>query len=220
MKYQLHTLENSQHVEILKQKAKPVSFPLSSQLQEIGEVMKEKVIELGGVGLAAPQIGEPWQMIVVHISDKAAQLRVDAVPTQGVEIYINPSYEPLEHTGIKEDWEGCFSVQSLTGKVPRYESILFKAQDVNGQPIEKEAKGFYARVLQHETDHIQGILIKDLLKPGTLHGSPHDMGPLRIQELSTEQKQLMKTMIEESIQRGESKEDHQALLDLLSPSDR
>lgn len=216
MKFELQTIEHSNHPEILQQKAKRVTFPLTEELQEIVAVMKDKVIELGGVGLAAPQIGVPWQIITVHISEQAAQLRSDAEPTQTTEVYFNPSYKPIKDTQVEEDWEGCFSVKTLTGKVPRHYKIVFEAQDQNGQPIEKEVQGFYARVLQHETDHIHGILIKDLLTPGTLHGSPQDMSELRIQEMSPKQKQLMKTMIEEAIARGESKEEHQALLELLS----
>jgi peptide deformylase len=93
------------------------------------------------------------------------------------------------------DWEGCFSVKETTGKVPRYNVISYFAQTPEGVLINAIAKGFTARVLQHEIDHIQGVLITHRLTPDCLQGHPDDMMILRFQEFSPEQQELVKQII-------------------------
>lgn len=215
MEYPLVSLENTANHQVLKQKAQKVGFPLSNELKDLIAFMKLRVVELGGVGLAAPQVGQSHQIIVVSISEQVKAFRKNAQDAMLPTVFINPEYEVEE--GVKEslDWEGCFSVESVTGKVPRFDSIRYKAYDENGQLFEGVAQGFTARVLQHEIDHLQGVLIVDRLVEGTLRGHPKDMAALRLQDMTETEKKLMKQMIEEAIGRGEERSHYQELLALL-----
>ena len=214
MSYELQTIESSKNKEVLTKKAKEVSFPLNQDMKALVAEMKKRVLAFGGVGLAAPQINQPWQVIAVYISDEAAALRKSAEPL-GVTLLFNPSYEALDEAGVETDWEGCFSVEKTTGKVPRYNKILIKGQNEAGDPVSFEATGFTARVFQHEIDHINGLLITDRLTPETIHGHPKDMAKMRIQEMNAAQKAAMKKVILEALEKGNDKERYEDLLKLL-----
>lgn len=114
--------------------------------------------------MAAPQIGYPYQIIIFAVNDDKLlkQLRPDLTDTMPRTIWVNPSY-----TGIgskdSEDMEGCFSIKNHVGKVKRYQHIQYEAISTDGSKITGEAKGFLARVIQHEVDHIKGILCLDSL---------------------------------------------------------
>lgn len=189
------TIEHGPHAEVLTQPAAKVTFPLSTENQILISHMKEMVLEIKGVGLAAPQIGVSKQIIVYTISEDAKCMRNNATDIIPVTVLINPQYTPMPDAKFAYDWEGCFSVNETTGKVPRYDKISYSAQDIDGQIINGTATGFTARVLQHEIDHIHGILIINRLTPDCIQGHPNDMMFLRYQELNKEQKTLMKKMI-------------------------
>jgi len=107
-----------------------------------------------GAGIAAPQIGVDLRIIIFGIEKNPRYPEAEAVPTT---ILINPEITPLSDT--QEDaWEGCLSVPDYRGLVPRYKSIRYTGFDENGQTIDRDVSGFHARVVQHELDHLDGIL--------------------------------------------------------------
>lgn len=150
---------------ILTMPAQPITFPLDkSMLQALDHIQKKYDNEQNIAGLAAPQIGYPYQIIIFAVNDDKLlkQLRPDLTDTMPRTIWFNPSY-----TGIgskdSEDMEGCFSIKNHVGKVKRYQHIQYEAISTDGSKITGEAKGFLARVIQHEVDHIKGILCLDSL---------------------------------------------------------
>jgi len=179
-------IETVEHQPMLKTKAKPVIFPLSEDDKELIQAMKNKLYDLGGVGLAAPQINRALQIAVVYIPEKAALLR-DNASIYPMHVLINPAYTPVNET-IRIDFEACYSVKTRAGKVPRYEQINLIYHDESGRRLQKIESGFYARVLQHEIDHLNGILILDRLTPDCEQGSMEEMMLLRRGQLPAEKK--------------------------------
>ena len=112
--------------------------------------------EAKGVGLAAPQIGISLRVIIFEIpSSRATSVKGDQ--PCGIQVLINPKIDPL--TSEKElGWEGCLSIPELRGEVPRYKRINYTGLDAEGRPVKSYATGFHARVVQHEVDHLNGIL--------------------------------------------------------------
>lgn len=119
-----------------------------------------------GAGLAAPQIGVDLQLVIFGFDRSERYPEAPAVPRT---VLINPVITPLE-AGLEEGWEGCLSVPGLRGVVPRHARIRYTGLDPLGRPIEREAEGFHARVVQHECDHLIGRLyptrMTDLTKLG------------------------------------------------------
>ena len=123
-------------------------------LQELIEYMFETMAEAGGVGLAAPQIGVGLQVVIFGFEKSERYPDAEAVPQT---ILINPRITPL---GDEEtlDWEGCLSVPGMRGEVPRFARIRYQGLDPSGRPIDRTVEGFHARVVQHECDHLIGML--------------------------------------------------------------
>jgi peptide deformylase len=117
--------------------------------------MLDTMRALNGAGLAAPQIGEDVRLVIFG-TDQPNPRYPDA-PIVPRTVLLNPVITPLDER-MEEDWEGCLSVPGLRGKVPRYAHIAYSGQDLFGDPIEREATGFHARVVQHECDHLDGLL--------------------------------------------------------------
>jgi len=119
-----------------------------------------------GAGLAAPQVGEDLQVVIFGV--EYTERYPDAPPVPQT-VLINPTITPLGDA-IEEGWEGCLSVPGLRGVVPRHARIRYTGFDANGRPIEREAEGFHARVVQHECDHLIGRLyptrMRDLTRLG------------------------------------------------------
>ena len=156
--------------DVLTTPAHTVSFPLSSKDQEIIRLLVAKFEqEKNCAGLAAPQIGFDRRIIVFAAPDdpKLKKWRPDLSQTMGQTLWINPSYEGLGEAKFT-DYEGCFSVHDLGGPIARFEEITYRAYDANGQLIQGRAKGFLARVIQHEVDHINGRLFIDLVEKDQL----------------------------------------------------
>ena len=122
-------------------------------LQKLIDDMIETMHEYHGVGLAAPQVHEDIRLFVGLLDE-------DPNPDSEAVALINPEIAP-EGTDKQEGWEGCLSIPDIRGMVPRFTSIAVKALDRNGHPIELRLKNFAARVAQHETDHLDGILFFD-----------------------------------------------------------
>src|SRR5438034_5396893 len=116
--------------------------------------MRDTMQKYEGAGLAAPQIGVPLRVVIFGFEHN--QRYPDAEPVLYTEI-VNPILTPLGPE-TDEDWEGCLSVPGLRGRVPRYSRIRYSGFDPEGRAIEREATGFHARVVQHECDHLDGIL--------------------------------------------------------------
>jgi peptide deformylase len=119
-----------------------------------------------GVGLAAPQIGVDLQLVIFGFTNSERYPQAPPVPRT---VLVNPVITPLDDEWI-EGWEGCLSVPGLRGLVPRHARIRYAGVDLQGRPVEREADGFHARVVQHECDHLIGRLyptrIADLTKFG------------------------------------------------------
>ena len=112
--------------------------------------------EAKGVGLAAPQIGISLRVIIFEIpSSRVTSVKGDQ--PCGIQVLINPKIDPLT-SGKELGWEGCLSIPELRGEVPRYTQINYTGLDAEGRPVKSYATGFHARVVQHEVDHLNGIL--------------------------------------------------------------
>lgn len=126
-------------------------------ISDLLQDMRDTMHALDGAGIAAPQIGVNLRVIMFGIESNPRYPDVAPIP---MTVLFNPSYRPLSENSedIEYDWEGCLSVPNMRGKVPRYRNISYTALDENGAEIEKSASGFHARVIQHEIDHLDGIL--------------------------------------------------------------
>jgi peptide deformylase len=148
----------------LRQKAKEVADPTDPKIQQAIADMLATVNKIGVdqlVGLAAPQINIPLQIFLFQVPVK--RVNGDVQQTLPFTVVINPKIEPIneeKELGI----EGCLSIPGLVGEVPRYKHIKYTYQTLKGKKITKEAHDFHARVIQHETDHLNGILYLDLME--------------------------------------------------------
>lgn len=135
--------------------ARPIPRFDTPQLHQLVQDLHDTMRHAHGAGLSAPQIGADWQ-VVVFGSDQPNPRYPDR-PLVAPTVLVNPVITPLgPEMGL--DWEGCLSVPGLRGMVPRWQRIRYTGFDPLGQRIEREAEGFHARVVQHECDHLAGIL--------------------------------------------------------------
>ncbi len=134
----------------------------SPKLAQLIVDMRDTMRTLDGAGLAAPQIGVGLQVVIFEVSANPRYPDVGAVPFT---ILINPVLTPLSDV-IEEAWEGCLSIPGMRGLVPRHVALRYQGYDAAGQPIDRSVSDFHARVVQHEVDHLNGILypmrIRDL----------------------------------------------------------
>lgn len=166
-----YILDNGNDAEILRKEAKRLSFPLSEEdLRDIKLVEAKYDSEENCSGLAAPQFGISKAFMVFATPDDESfkKFRPDWTDSMPKSIWINPSYEGIENAGKHSDWEACFSVVGIAGFVPRYNKINYTAFDMEGNLISGSCEGFLARIIQHETDHLNGILFVDKAVPGTV----------------------------------------------------
>ena len=138
----------------LFQRSQPVDRFATPELRELVADMRETMVSASGAGLAAPQIGVPLRVVIFGFEHN--QRYPDAEPVPYTEI-VNPVLTSLGQE-MEEDWEGCLSVPGLRGRVPRYARLRYSGFDPEGKPVQREASGFHARVVQHECDHLDGIL--------------------------------------------------------------
>lgn len=117
--------------------------------------MIDTMRESDGVGLAAPQVYASRRVAIVEV--KGPHPRYPDQPDVPLTVLVNP--QVVSHsTETEEDWEGCLSIPDLRGRVPRWKSVDVRALDRTGNPIELKASGFFARVIQHELDHLDGVM--------------------------------------------------------------
>ncbi len=150
----------------------------SAELMSLLQDMKETMLDAHGAGLAAPQIGENVRVVIFEVRENPRYPDV-LVPFT---VLINPVITPLSDQ-LVEGWEGCLSVPGLRGAVQRYDHIHYTGFDAEGNPIDRTVQGFHARVVQHECDHLDGVLypmrMKDMSKFGFTeilfpHLAPYD----------------------------------------------
>ncbi len=139
---------------VLRQRAKPVEAFGTPELRELVADMTETMKAKNGAGLAAPQIGVSQRVVIFGVAANPRYPDAEAVPFT---VLVNPKLVMLTRE-VEEDWEGCLSVPGLRGVVPRYTKLRYAGFDAEGNPIERVAEGFHARVVQHECDHLDGIL--------------------------------------------------------------
>jgi peptide deformylase len=138
----------------------------SPELDELIADMFDTMADAGGVGLAAPQIGVDLQLVIFGFESSERYPDAPAVPRT---ILLNPEITPLSQD-MEEGWEGCLSVPGLRGVVNRYSLIRYRGVDPLGQPIDRTAEGFHARVVQHECDHLIGRLYPSRITDFTRFG--------------------------------------------------
>ena len=139
---------------VLLQVAKPVERFDTLELHSLIKDMQDTMASLHGAGLAAPQIGVSMQVVIFGFEKNQRYPNADAVPFT---VLLNPRLTPLSEEQ-EEGWEGCLSVPGMRGMVPRYAQLRYQGVDQYGTAIDRTVSGFHARVVQHECDHLQGIL--------------------------------------------------------------
>ncbi len=138
----------------LLRQAEPVTAFDTAELHALVQDLTDTMRALDGAGLAAPQIGVPLQVVIFEVANNPRYPEAEPVPFT---VLINPELTPLSEE-MDEGWEGCLSLPGLRGRVPRYKAVRYTGHDPLGQPIDRTVQGFHARVVQHETDHLWGIL--------------------------------------------------------------
>ena len=165
---------------VLKRTADAIDDPTAPEIRRLIADMVDTLADASGVGLAAPQVHVPKRLVIFHIPESRAREALDddmedeeddeengngdAVP---MTVLINPEIEALSDETVI-GVEGCLSLPDMIGRVPRFRHIRYKALTPDGSNIEREVSGFHARVVQHECDHLEGILY-----------------PMRMEDLST-----------------------------------
>jgi len=141
---------------VLLRRCDPVPDPGAPEIRRLVTDMMETMEDAPGVGLAAPQVFQPLRLFVFRVPGGRATSDGDDTP-QSNTVLINPSVELL---GDEREmgWEGCLSIPELRAAVPRAKRVRYRGVDCDGNVIEREASGFHARVVQHEYDHLDGIL--------------------------------------------------------------
>ena len=146
---------------VLRRPAEPVENPTSPEVRALVKDMVATMIDANGAGLAAPQIYESKRIVIFQAPASRATPGLDedeAYDHQApLTVLINPEIEILGPE-MEDGWEGCLSVPGMRGVVPRYTHIRYRGVGLDGNIIERVARGFHARVVQHECDHLDGIL--------------------------------------------------------------
>jgi peptide deformylase len=146
--------------------SQPVAEFGTPELENLLTDMQDTMRILNGAGLAAPQIGVGLRVVIFGFDENPRYPEADPVPFT---VLINPQLSPIGDT-MDEGWEGCLSVPGMRGLVPRYRELRYTGFDAAGKPIDRTVKDFHARVVQHEVDHLDGILyprrIRDLKQFG------------------------------------------------------
>jgi peptide deformylase len=146
---------------VLATPARAVSDPKAPEIRRLINDMVETMIDANGAGLAAPQVHVPLRIVVFQAPEGRMDPGLSEAErfdhTAPLTVLINPQIEVLG-TGLEGGWEGCLSVPGLRGWVERVDHIRYRGLGINGEAIERVARGFHARVVQHECDHLEGRL--------------------------------------------------------------
>ena len=153
---------------VLLQQAEPVPDPTLPELRRLVRDMAETMLDAGGIGLAAPQVHLPLRLFIWRNGQEVATL-------------FNPVLVPLGEE-LETAWEGCLSIPGLRGAVTRPKRIGFTGLDPEGEPVEGDADGIAARVMQHETDHLNGLLYPMRMTDFTRFGFVEELGRAQARE--------------------------------------
>jgi peptide deformylase len=151
---------------LLRRVASPVEQFGTPELHRLVDDMIETMRACDGAGLAANQIGVLQRVVVFGVEHNPRYPDAEPVPFT---VLINPQITPLT-TEREAGWEGCLSVPGMRGLVPRYSRVRYRGRDPSGEPVEREAAGFHARVVQHECDHLDGILYPERIEDLRMFG--------------------------------------------------
>ncbi|MPZ10599.1 MAG: peptide deformylase [Kiloniellaceae bacterium] len=167
---------------VLRQTAAPVADPTGPEIRRLVRDMLETMEDAGGTGLAAPQVHVPQRVVIFFVSGRRAAaedgVRAADVP---LTVLINPEIEALtEETALGP--EACLSLPGLVGQVPRWTRIRYRGLTLEGQVLEREAEGFHARVVQHECDHLDGIVYPQRMTDLSLLAFTSEIGRLTEEE--------------------------------------
>ena len=138
---------------VLRQVAAPVER-FDRSLRELVVDMDDTMRALNGAGIAAPQVGVSLRIVIFEVRENPRYPQVAPVPYT---VLINPVLTPLGDEQ-EEGWEGCLSVPGMRGLVPRFTRLRYRGFGIDGEPLDRSVEGFHARVVQHEADHLDGIL--------------------------------------------------------------
>jgi peptide deformylase len=139
---------------LLRERAKPIEAFGTPELKALVQDMKDTMAHLNGAGLAAPQIAVSERVVIFGVEQNPRYPDAEEVPFT---VLVNPQITMLTRE-VEEGWEGCLSVPGMRGIVPRYLKLRYTGFDEDGNAIDRVAEGFHARVVQHECDHLDGIL--------------------------------------------------------------
>ncbi len=147
---------------VLRTVAEPVSLSelRSPEIQRFIDDMVESMHEYNGVGLAATQVHTAKPIAVIEVLENPRYPEAPSIP---LTVIVNPQVAPLSPE-MEADWEGCLSIPDLRGKAPRYIAVRLRALNRHGEPLELVARDFFARVIQHEADHLNGMVYLDRMK--------------------------------------------------------
>ena len=158
---------------VLKARAEEVDDPTTPEIQGLIADMIETMIDAEGIGLAAPQVHESLRLVMFEIPADRLKEGEDAVP---LTVLVNPVVEPLGEEMV-DGLEACLSLPDLAGTVPRYEQVRYSGRGPAGATIEREVRGYHARVVQHECDHLDGILYPMRMDDLTTLSFVSELGP-------------------------------------------
>jgi peptide deformylase len=147
---------------VLRQVARPVPVEMirSAEVQRFIDDMVETMREYTGAGLAANQVHTPLQIAVIEVTENP---RYPDAPQIPLTVVVNPIVTPVTEE-MEEGWEGCLSVPDMRGQVSRYTAVRLECLNRDGERVDVVAKDFFARVIQHETDHLNGIVYVDRMR--------------------------------------------------------
>lgn len=165
----------------------PVAEFGTQSLYDLLQDMKDTMNEEHGIGIAAPQIGVNLRVVIFGMEQNQPHSDEDFIPFT---VLINPTIEPLTDE-MEEDWEGCLSVPGFRGVVPRYKKIKYSGYDAEGNFFSRKVKDYHARVVQHECDHIDGVLYPERIKNMKLFGFD-----------DVWRERIMKALKEQQVQQG------------------
>ena len=157
----------------LWQKSLPVEKFRTAELASLLADMRDTMAHLNGAGLAAPQIGVPLRVVIFGVRSNPRYPGIEEVPET---VLINPVLTPISEE-LEEGWEGCLSVPGMRGVVPRFRKLHYRGVDEKGEPFERQVEGFHARVVQHEVDHLDGVLYPMRIRDFTRFGFIEQLFP-------------------------------------------
>ncbi len=141
---------------VLLTRADPVADPTAPEIRRLLADMIETLDDAGGVGLAAPQVHVPLRLFIYKVPERRVST-IEGDEPRGLSAVINPELTLLDGDPV-EDWEGCLSIPGMTALIPRAARLILTGTDASGAKFTRPAAGFHARVIQHEADHLDGIL--------------------------------------------------------------